>query len=45
MPSCSAASAGPVGHETDRLARNFDGMLFSDRSIDDLVECIEAVTA
>jgi hypothetical protein len=32
-------------HETDRLALRFDGHLFSDRSIDDLVDTIEKVTA
>jgi len=32
-------------HETDRLALRFDGLLFSERSIGDLVDCIEAVTS
>jgi hypothetical protein len=32
-------------HETDRLALRFDGRLFSDRSINDLVNSIEEVTA
>jgi hypothetical protein len=32
-------------HETDRLALRFGGLLFSDRSIGELVDCIEAVTS
>ncbi len=31
-------------HETDRLASKFGGRLFSDRSIDELVACVEKVT-
>jgi hypothetical protein len=31
-------------HETDLLALHFDGFLFSDRSIGDLVDAVEAVT-
>lgn len=31
-------------HETDRLALRFDGLLFSERNVDDLISCIEDVT-